>query len=77
MNTATQITRRRQAIIEYFLKKEVTAAARRYNVSRQYIYRWKNRYDGTEVGSSTNTLLLMNTHHHQRRSLLKNFVTHH
>jgi transposase len=47
MNTVTQITRRRQAIIEYSLKKGVTAAARRYNVSRQYIYRWKNRYDGT------------------------------
>ena len=47
MNTVTQITRRRQAIIEYSLKKGVTAAARRYNVSRQFVYRWKNRYDGT------------------------------
>ena len=47
MNTVTQITRRRQAIIEYSIKKGVTAAARRYNVSRQFIYRWKNRYDGT------------------------------
>lgn len=47
MNTVTQITRRRQAIIEYSLKKGVTAAARRYNVSRQLVYRWKNRYDGT------------------------------
>jgi hypothetical protein len=28
MNTVTQITRRRQAIIEYSLKKGVTAAAR-------------------------------------------------
>ena len=41
MNTVTQITRRRQAIIEYSLKKGVTAAARRYNVSRQFIYRRK------------------------------------
>lgn len=47
MNTVTQITRRRQAIIEYSLKKGVTAAARRYNVSRQFVYRWKKRYDGT------------------------------
>lgn len=46
MNTVTQITRRRQVIIEYSLKKGVTAAARRYNVSRQFIYRWKKRYDG-------------------------------
>ena len=41
MNTVTQITRRRQAIIEYSLKKGVTAAARRYNVSRQFVYRRK------------------------------------
>ena len=47
MNTVTQITRRRQVIIEYSLKKGVTAAARRYNVSRQFVYRWKKRYDGT------------------------------
>ena len=47
MNTVTQITRRRQAIIEYSLKKGVTEAARRYNVSRQFVYRWKKRYDGT------------------------------
>lgn len=47
MNTVTQITRRRQAIVEYSLKNGVTAAARRYNVSRTLIYRWKNRYDGT------------------------------
>ena len=47
MSTVTQITRRRQAIIEYSKNKGVTAAARRYNVSRQYIYRWRNRYNGT------------------------------
>ncbi len=47
MNTVTQITHRRQAIIEYSLKKGVTKAARRYNVSRQFIYRWQKRYDGT------------------------------
>ncbi|MBQ8961534.1 MAG: helix-turn-helix domain-containing protein [Ruminococcus sp.] len=47
MNTITQITRRRQAIIEYSMKKGVTAAARRYNVGRATIYRWLKRYDGT------------------------------
>ena len=47
MNTVTQITRHRQTIIEYSMKKGVTAAARKYNVSRQFIYRWKKRYDGT------------------------------
>lgn len=37
----------RQAIVEYALKHGATKAAIRYNVSRQYVYRWKNRYDGT------------------------------
>ena len=47
MNAITQITTRRQAIIEYSLKKGITAAARRYNVGRATIYRWMKRYDGT------------------------------
>ena len=47
MNTITQITTRRQAIIKYAEKKGVTAAARRYNVGRASIYRWLKRYDGT------------------------------
>ena len=47
MNTITQITTRRQAIIKYAEKKGVTSAARRYNVSRATIYRWMKRYDET------------------------------
>ena len=47
MNTVTQITRRRQAIVLWAQKKGVTSAARRYNVSRQLVYRWMKRYDGT------------------------------
>ena len=47
MNTITQITTRRQAVIKSAEKKGVTAAARRYNVGRATIYRWKERYDGT------------------------------
>jgi len=47
MNTITQITTRRQAIIKYSEKKGVTAAARRYNVGRATIYRWLRQYDGT------------------------------
>ena len=47
MNTVTQITRRRQAIITWSEKHGVSSAALRYNVSRQYVYRWKRRYDGT------------------------------
>ena len=47
MTTITQKMRFRQAVIRYAEKKGVTKAAIRYNVNRQYIYRWKNRYDGT------------------------------
>ena len=37
----------RQAVIEYFLEHGVTKAAIRYHLNRQYIYRWRKRYDGT------------------------------
>ena len=47
MTTITQKMRFRQAVIKYAEKKGVTKAAIRYNVNRQYVYRWKKRYDGT------------------------------
>ena len=47
MKTVTQKARYRQAIIKYAEKYGVTKAANRYNVNRQYIYRWKKRDDGT------------------------------
>ena len=47
MNTVTQKMLFRQSLMKYAEKKGVTKAAIKYNVSRQYIYRWKNRYDGT------------------------------
>ena len=47
MNTITQTMRFRQAIIEYSFKNGVTRAAIRYKVNRQYVYRWRKRYDGT------------------------------
>ena len=47
MNTVTQTMLFRQAIIKYSEKKGVTAAAIKYKTNRQYIYRWKRRYDGT------------------------------
>lgn len=37
----------RQALIEYSFKHGVNKAAIRYNVNRQYVYRWRKRYDGT------------------------------
>ena len=47
MNTITQNMRFRQALIEYSLKHGVTKAAIRYKVNRQYVYRWRKRYDET------------------------------
>ena len=47
MKTVTQIMLYRQALIKYSLKYGVTKAAIRYQTNRQYVYRWRNRYDGT------------------------------
>ena len=47
MQTVTQTILYRQAIIKYSEKYGVTKAAIRYKTNRQYIYRWKKRYDGT------------------------------
>ena len=47
MNKIKQDMQFRKAVIEYSLKYGVTEAAIRYKTNRQYIYRWKKRYDGT------------------------------
>ena len=47
MNTITQTMKFRQALIEYSFKHGVTKGAIRYKTNRQYVYRWRNRYDGT------------------------------
>ena len=47
MNTVTQKMKFRQSLIKYSMKYGVTKAAIKYNVTRQYIYFWKRRYDGT------------------------------
>ena len=47
MNKITQDMRFKQAVIEYSLKHGVTTAAIRYKTSRQNIYRWRKKYDGT------------------------------
>jgi len=47
MNSITQDMRYRLALIEYSLKHGVTKAAIKYRTNRQYIYRWRKRYDGT------------------------------
>ena len=47
MNTITQKMKYSQSIIKYSEKYSVTETAIKYNVTRQYIYFWKRRYDGT------------------------------
>ena len=47
MKTVTQTMLYRQALIKYSLKYGVTKAAIRYKTNRQYVYRWRKRYDGT------------------------------
>ena len=37
----------RESILRYAEKNGVTEASIKYNVNRQYVYRWRNRYDGT------------------------------
>ena len=47
MKTVTQTMLYRQAISKYAEKYGVPKAAIRYKTNRQYIYRWRKRYDGT------------------------------
>lgn len=47
MNKITQTMLYRQSLISYAEKHGVTKAAIRYHTNRQYIYRWRKRYDGT------------------------------
>ena len=61
MNTITQTMKFRQAIIEYSFKNGVTEAAIRYKVNRQYVYRWRKRYDGTLQSLSDKS---RRPHHH-------------
>ena len=47
MDSITQDMRFRLSLIEYSLNHGVTKAAIKYRTNRQYIYRWRKRYDGT------------------------------
>ena len=47
MNKITQDMRFRQSLLRYAEKNGVTKAAIKYKVNRQYVYRWRRRYDGT------------------------------
>ena len=47
MTTITQDMRYRLSLIQYADKYGVTKAAIKYKTNRQYIYRWKKRFDGS------------------------------
>ena len=47
MASITQDMRYRLSLIKYADKYGVSKAARKYKTNRQYIYRWKRRYDGS------------------------------
>ena len=47
MATITQDLLFRLSLIRYAEKHGVTKAAVKYHVNRQYIYRWKKRFDGS------------------------------
>ena len=46
MASITQDLKFKQAVIQYSFKHGVTAAAKRYKRTRQWIYYWQKRYDG-------------------------------
>lgn len=47
MTSITQDMRYRLSLLQYAQKYGVTKAARKYKTNRQYIYRWRNRFDGS------------------------------
>ena len=48
MDSITQTAKTRLSAIKFAKVHGVTKAAKEFNVSRQTIYRWRKRYDGTE-----------------------------
>ncbi|MCR5336527.1 MAG: integrase core domain-containing protein [Synergistes sp.] len=68
---STQEVRFRQALISYAEKYGVTKAAIRYKTNRQYIYRWKRRYDGTDDSLKNKTSRPLHHPNEHRGSELK------
>lgn len=49
MNIITQDMRFKQVVVEYSYKHGITKVTIRYKTSRQNIYRWHEKYDGTTI----------------------------
>ena len=47
MDTITQVMRFRLSLIKFAQKYGVSKAAIKFKTNRQYIYRWKRRFDGS------------------------------
>ncbi len=59
--------RYRESLIKYAKKYGVTKASRVYNANRQYIYRWKNRYND-DIRSLANLSKKPHSHPNQHTS---------
>ena len=68
MATITQDMRFRLSLIHYSEKYGVSKAAMKYRVNRQYIYRWRNRYNGS-IDSLRNQSC--RPHHHPNQHTLE------
>lgn len=68
MATITQDMRFRLSLIHYSEKYGVSKAAMKYRVNRQYIYRWRNRYNGS-IDSLRNQS--RRPHHHPNQHTLE------
>ena len=42
----SQDLRYRESVVKYAQKYGITKAAVKYRLTRDFVYRWKNRYDG-------------------------------
>ena len=72
MNTVTQTMRFRQSLLNYAEKHGVTKTAIKYNVNRQYIYRWKRRYNG-DIQSLANRSHRPHQHTEEELRKIENF----
>lgn len=64
MKTISQIARFRQSVVGYSYKFSVQSAVNRFNVSRATVYRWRKRYDGSELSLTDRS---RRPHHHPRQ----------
>jgi transposase InsO family protein len=72
----TEEMRFRQRVVEYAIKHDNNAkAARRYHMSRQQVWRWKKRYDGT-VQSLANKSRRPHSHPEQHTQEELNLIKH-